>query len=153
MHTDYTHPAPYSPPHDYMKDKKKVDKHVKEMTDENWHKGHLQHMGGAASMSNRLEEMHYGEGCKVKKHLRHVLEMLFFYSQTSHEIYKIFAEECFMKAKELCKHIEDEDDKEHAMHYLDMVRNYMADQGITTANMPMTKDRLNKKTGTNTVNL
>lgn len=148
MRTEYSHPAPYSPSQDYMKDKKKADKHLKDITNGKWHAGQAQHMGGVASLSEHLEKKHYGECCEVKKCLRHCLEMMYFYAQTSHDIYKVFAEDCFMKAKEMVKHIDEVEDKEHAEHYLDMIKDYMSDQGMSPSSMPMSNGHNMKKSGT-----
>lgn len=151
MRTEYDHPAPYSPPHDYMKEKKDLDKHLADSFRKgNYPKNSIQHMHSTAALADHMEDKHYGECHKVKKELREILELLYYYAQTGHDVYKVFAEDLMMKAMEMCKNIDDKEDMEHAEHFLEMVKDYMKDQGVTSGSMMKNKAAHNK---TGTVNL
>lgn len=125
MHTEYRHPAQYSPPQDYLQDKKKAEKHLKEVLKGSYHKGQLQHMGGIASFAEKLEHMHYGQGCKVKKELQCALKFMYFYFVTGHDIYKYFAEDAFKLAKHMYEDMDDHEDKDSVKNYLDAIKEYM----------------------------
>lgn len=152
-YNQYRHYPPYNPPRNYMEDKKKVDRHMKTMADKNWGRGNLPEMAGAAQVSEKMKKMHLGECCEVKDCLKEALMLLYMYSQTSQDIFKLFAEDSFMKAKELAKHIDDDEDKDNANHYLDMMTRYMAEQGMNSSDMPSRSSNNMQKQKSGMVNL
>lgn len=125
MHKEYKHPAPYRPDHDYIGGIRAADKHIKEMTKKGTHPGQAQHLGGMASYHNHLEKLHNGEAHKVRQEIKHVLDYLFYYNQTDHDIYHFLAEEVMEHAEKMIGEIEDQGEKERAKHYADCAKEYL----------------------------
>lgn len=125
MHKDYKHPAPYRPDYDYLTGIRKTNEHIKRITMEEPHPGQAQHLGGMASYNDHLQEMHYGQGHAVKKELKRVIDYLYYYAETGHDIYKFLAEDAFMHVEQLQADIMDEAEKEHVKYFLDCTREYM----------------------------
>ena len=125
MHKDYKHPAPYRPDYDYLQGMKMSNDHIKILTKKNPHPGQAQHLGGMASYNDHLQELHYGQGHAVKKELKRVIDYLYYYSETKHDIYKFLAEDALMHVKQLQDDMTDPTDKENVMCYLNSVEEYM----------------------------
>lgn len=125
MHKEYKHPAPYRPAHDYRKMMHEADAHIMDLTHRGVHPGQAQHLGGMASYHDHLQEMHYGEACAIKKELKRVIDYLYMYSDTGHDIYHFLAEDAFMHVEQLQADIHNPEEKEHARYFLECVREYM----------------------------
>lgn len=127
MHKEggYKHPAPYRPAHDYRTMMHEADDHIRHITHKGAHPGQAQHLGGMASYHDHLQEMHHGEGHAIKKELKRVIDYLFYYSETGHEIYHFLAEDAFMHVEQLQADIRDPEEKEHVKYFLECVKEYM----------------------------
>lgn len=126
MQKEYKHPAPYRPDHDYRTMMHEAEKHIEGMSKGKVHPGQAQHLGGMASYHDHLQEMHYGKGHAIKKELKRVLDYLYYYSETGHDIYHFLAEDAFMHVEQLQADIRDEQEKEHVRYFLDCVKEYMS---------------------------
>lgn len=128
MHKEYKHPTPYRPDFNYLEGIYKSDEHIKNLTNVKGgpHQGQAQHLGGMASYRNHLEKLHYGPGEKIKKDLKRVLDYLFYYSKTDHDIYHFLAEDALMHMDQMVTDIQDPAEKEHIRYFVECVREYMA---------------------------
>lgn len=122
---DYTHPTPYHSEHDYRYDMKKIAEHICNIIHGGYDKGAMQHLGGAASLHDHLTELHYGHACMIKKELKRVLDYLYMYADTGHEIYHFMAEDAYMHVEQLQADVSDPSEKEHIQHFLMYVKEYM----------------------------
>lgn len=125
MRKEYTHPAPYSPDHDYKTMADKADKHIREISKTNVHPGQAQHLGGMASYHNHLKGMHFGQGHAIKQELKRVIDYLYYYAETGHDIYHFLAEDAYMHVEQLQADVEDELEKEHVRYFLECTKEYM----------------------------
>lgn len=126
MHKEYKHPAPYRPDYNYLEGIHAANKHIKDITKGGTHPGQAQHLGGMASYRNHLQDLHYGPGESIKKDLKRVLDYLFYYSKTDHDIYHFLAEDALMHMDQMVAEIDDPGEKEHIRYFVECVREYMA---------------------------
>lgn len=126
-HKKYEHPTPYTPEHDYKHDMKEIAKHICNLIHGGYHKGEeVGYLGMAASLHDHVTDLHYGEGQMVKKELKRVIDYLYMYAETCHEIYHFLAEDALKHVEQLQADIEDEDEKEHVQYFLNSVKEYMS---------------------------
>lgn len=121
----YEHPMTHPKSYDYMRDIHELEDHIHRIMKEGYHKGHLQHLGGAASFHVHLTDLHYGYENVVKKELKRVLMYLYMYADTCHDIYCFFAEDAYEYVECLYEDIRDPYEKEHVKCFMDCVKEYM----------------------------
>lgn len=126
MQKEYKHPTPYRPDGDYLTGMNQAKEHIKKITHSNPHPGQAQHLGGMASYHDHLEKLQYGQGHAIKKELKRVVDYLYYYANTGHDIYKFLAEDGMKHVEQLQADIQDQKEKEHVRYFLECVREYMS---------------------------
>lgn len=112
--------------HDYQKDAVKLDQHLDNtLKTQTYRMADVSHLGGAAALLNYLNGKHYGETHAIKKELKRVIDYLYMYTSTGHEIYMFLAEDAFMHVEQLQAAISDPAEQLLAADFLDKVREYM----------------------------
>lgn len=121
----YTRPAPCASAHDYRSDMHKMDEYIKSGIHSKYGEKHIGQLGSAASLHDHLTDLHYGHACAVKKELKRVIDYLYYYATTGHNIYHHMAEDAFMHVEQLQADVTDPMEKEHIQHFLNDVKEYM----------------------------
>lgn len=121
----YTHPTPCSSDHDYGHDMHKVEDYLRDAIKDGYRKEHLEHLGGVASLHDHLTDLHYGHACMIKKELKRVMDYLFMYATTGHNIFCHMAEDAYMHVEQLQADVRDPSEKEHIQQFLTDIKEYM----------------------------
>lgn len=126
MKKQYTHPAPCAMEHKYKHDMYELEDYIQSVMTPKYHKGHLQHLGGAASFHDHITDLYYGHVLAIKKELKRVIDYLYMYAMTGHDIYCFLAEDAYKHVEQLQEDVRDPDEKEHVQYFLQCVKEYMS---------------------------
>lgn len=106
-----------------------ANEHLKRVPENGYNMGHTPQLGGMASWRDHLNQTihHSSDLGAMKKELKSIIDYLYYYAMTKHQIYLNFAQDSMSHIEKLFTVIEDPEDREIGMKIITDVRKYAED--------------------------